>query len=268
MKCQDIQNELLTNGAVLPSSDSATLHISQCAQCHRLQLELTQLDSCIRDLPAPSSEARKHKFQKQLYDTNLVIRDVPIRPSTQLNTRPALWHSLSFWVGGIAAVLVLFIGWAMWPVPPVGVPIGKTAPRQELLGKEVKYVVQLAKTDSATERMIVWANWSSDLRQTVAELHNAANADEMATLARMYEKALQEGLVKQAKQLPDHLLALERKQTFDEVLAHIAQNEQAMKRLVSNAAPSSKVNLNRMLDVTYAAQSQLQTLSQGAGVQP
>ena len=265
MKCEAARNRLLAAPDALHPGDRLVAHLAGCEPCRAVQAVALRLDKLLADLPpAPSSEARKAAFLDSILEVGPIIRVKPHSLRTPSGSfRPwkaARWPHLA----GIAAALFLAVGGTWLAVrPKAPVPELAEKPRHELLKKEVKHVAKLAGSDSAPQRMTIWAEWATDLKAETKELYKVAPSDELLALGRLFERAVQEGIVKQAKLLDRHMPAIDRQALFQDALARLTEAETETTQLAQNAPPDAQKTLLKMAQTARTARATLEPLVKG-----
>jgi hypothetical protein len=265
MKCEAVQNRLLAAPDANDPGEELRVHVAGCAACRAVQARALQLDLLLADLPAaPSSEARKLAFLESVQHAGPIIRVKPSGLRTASGTfkpfRVVRWQHTA---ATAAALLVAIAGIWFFTRGKAPVPEVAEKPRHELLKKEVKHVTQLAACDSAPQRMTIWAEWASDLKAETKDLYKVAPSDELQSLARLFERAVQDGIVKQAKLLDRHMPAAERQALFRDALARLTDAETETKQLAQNAPPAAQKTLLKMSETARLARTTLEPLVKG-----
>ena len=265
MKCEAVQNRLLaTSDALHPGAELAA-HVAGCAACLAMQARAAELDIYLTRLPAaPSSAAKRAAFLESILEMDPIIETKPRTLRTPSgHFRP--WRAVrrEHCAGLAAALLVALAGLAYFTRNKAQAPELAEKPRHELLKKEVRHVAKLATSDSAPQRMTVWAEWASDLKSETKDLYKVAPSDELSALARLFERAVQEGIVKQAKLLDKHMPAGDRRALFQDALARLTEVANDTTLWAQNAPPDAQQTLNKMAATARAAVSVLQPLEKG-----
>ena len=265
MKCEAVQNRLLaTPDAFHPGAELAA-HVAGCSACRARQARAAELDGHLAHLPAPpSSGAKKAAFLESVQEAGPIIKTKPRTLRTPSGTfRP--WRAVrrEHYAGLAAALLVALAGLAYFTRNKAQAPELAEKPRHELLKKEVRHVAKLATSDSAPQRMTVWAEWASDLKSETKDLYKVAASDELLALGRLFERAVQDGIVKQAKMLDKHMPAGDRQALFQDALARLSEVVNDTTLWAQNAPPDAQKTLNKMAATARAAVSVLQPLEKG-----
>ena len=266
MKCEAVQNRLLAAPDAHHPEEKLLAHLADCSACRMVQTHALKLDSWLLHLPAaPSSDVKKAAFLESIQEAGPIIRVKPRSLRTPSGTyRP--WQTVLGWeqYAGIAAALMIALGGLWWftrtksPVPELA-----EKPRHELLKKEVRHLTQLANSDSAPKRMTIWAEWASDLKTETKELYKVAPNDDLQSLGRLFERAVQEGIVKQAGLLDKHMPAGERQALFQDALARLTEVETETAQLSLNAPPDAQKTLRKMSQTAKTARVALEPLVKG-----
>ena len=270
MTCESLRNRLLALPSPVAPVPELAAHLTGCSGCRAFAERAGTLDALIVEAVAwavPPSESAKAAFLDSLAALGPVIHTKPTTADRHSGTyRPlrALARRVDwkYAVGIAAALLVAVTAWRLWPAgqPPLA---EKDGPRQQLLAKQGKYLAVLAGADSADARLRVWADWTTDLRTTTADVYKAAAPDDLAALERMFDKAVRDGVLKHADRLPRHLPAAERVAVLRDAQAKLAADRAALDRLRADAPPAFKENLKRMADAARDAQVKLAALAEG-----
>lgn len=146
---------------------------------------------------------------------------------------------------------------------PIGPELAEK-PRHELLNKEMENVVKLAKADSAPDRLQVWTDWSNDIRLETRDLYKVAPADELSSLARMYDKTVQEGIVKQAKMLPQHMDMAEKQKLLKNAMTKLDETAAEAERLHNEAPPPAQKYLKQIAESARDGRRKLDPILKGA----
>ncbi|OWK37973.1 hypothetical protein [Fimbriiglobus ruber] len=256
MKCEVVQNRLLA----LPDShrvpDDLRAHVTTCTGCTAFLATAARLDGLLAALPVPQSSADvKAAFLERVTEAGPVIKRIPTipRPDSTIDLRAVLMKNGRWkYAGALAASLL--IGAGVWVA--VG---GKRAPGQpetvalkhELLNREVKHFDELANATTPPERIAVWSAVAADLRGEAKALYVAAQEPEMRALARMYEKAVREGVVAQAELLsPAPMPTAEKREALTEAANRLTEAEAEATSLAATAPPQSK---NALLAIAKTA---------------
>ena len=255
MKCEACQNLILSATKPARVSSEANVHIANCAACWGVQKKAAKLDALLVRLPVPSSKKAKAKLIASLNDSALAV------PSTKV---PLYRRLLLNSIPGVAALVILGVGGFFYitRTKPV-VPELAAKPRHELLNREMANVVKLANADSAPARLKVWTAWATDIRGETRDLYKVAPADELSSLARMYDKAVQEGIVKQAKLLPQHMDAEEKQTLLQAADAKLAETVAEAERLHNEAPPPAQKYLKQIAESSREGRRKLDPLLKG-----
>lgn len=269
MKCESFQNRLLALPSPAAPTPELAAHLTACGGCRAFAERAGNLDAVVAALPVPSSEVAKAAFLDSLAALGPVIHTKPSILSADPHSstfRPfrALARRVDWkYAGGIAAAfLVAVTAWTLWPAnrPPVA---EKDGPRQELLAKQNKHLAALASADSADARLRVWADWTTDLRAATADVYKAAAPGDLAVLARMFDKAVRDGVLTHADRLAHDRLATGRAVLLRDTQAKMASAREQLERIGKDAPPAHKSNLKRMADTALEAQTKLADLAKG-----
>ena len=148
----------------------------------------------------PSSELAKIAFVDSMNTAGPIIRSVPSL-GTNGFTFQQIWGYAAKTLAGIAAAVAIGLG--VWAVLPAKKPAALefVAARHELLKKVVATNAALARTSDPKARIATLSDLAGNLGTETKEMLNAADAEDFASLATMYEEVVNKGLVNQARQL-------------------------------------------------------------------
>lgn len=264
MKCDVVQTRLLALPDVRRLPTDLREHVTGCRACVGFARGLSKLDALIPKIPVPASspEVQVTFFEHIAASTPIITRfpTAPRRDSS--GTLSAIWAKREQWqiAAGVAASLM--VGVVVWwfatttqtqPRPEV------VKLRHELLNREVKHLAALTKANTAQDRIAVWANFAQELQTEVKNVHLMAQGNEMVTLERMFDKTVNEGLIKQAATL-ENLTVADRQKSLTDAVSKLKAAEADAMTLANNATPTSKPVLNRMAKTAKDGRTQLETI--------
>lgn len=250
MKCADAQTRLLALPDPLRLSADLRAHARTCPACTAFARTLARIDELLPHLPVPAPTAGAKAAFLDLAAAGPVIVRRPERPATPSGLTAlgrAVWRARESWqyAGGVAAVLAVGIG-LWWAGTRPGRADVAAGPRHELLARQVQSVARLAKATTAEERVDVWADVVGELAAEAGRVHKGAGPDDLAALDRMFARAVTDGLLAQARQLPVTLTVRERDDKLRAAGARLAAAEASATGL-ADAAPVQAVGPLRKL---------------------
>jgi hypothetical protein len=271
MTCEVIQNRLLAVPNLARPTPELRAHLKGCPACRAVQARAIRIEAVVAGLPVPSSQARKEAFLDFLIADGPVIRSRPILPSSLGTSGPfapvGSWlRQVDLrWVGGIAAALVVgLIGYAAFNRPAAKPTVLAEKPRHELLAKSVKHTTALANSRTASNRLLVFTDWSADFHAEACTMSNAAPTEDMNSLARRYEQTVNEGVLRQAKQLAEQpMAAVDRRQLLDTTIAKLAAAETEASQLLANARADAQPALGRIVQSAKQGRIILTRIAEG-----
>lgn len=272
MTCETTRHELLAlpDPRRLPAELHA--HVAGCPECAGFRRGLAALHRLVPRIPVPPASPKvKADFLAHVAASGVPAGDWPPiiarrpRPSDSGTAFTALWASREQWqyAAGVAATLVIGLSvWWLATGPRTGAP--ETAKlRHELLGREVKHLAALTKAETASQRVAVWSDLAADLHGEAKYVYVAAQADEMRSLERMYARAVQEGLLKQAALLPATYSPAERQAALADADAKLRAAEAEAGALAKEAPPRSQPTLLKMAGTARVARARIQAIIRG-----
>jgi hypothetical protein len=273
MTCDVVRTRLLALPAPARPTDDLLTHLAACAACRAVQAEATRLDAVIAALPVPSSDARKGTFLDTLAADGPVIRSIPVLPSTLAGSgafRPVgswLKRLDLRWVGGVAAAVAVTVG-GVWYAnrPKPAQPEVAVKPRQELLKKYTDHHNTLAKARTAPDRLKTYAVWSDDIQVEACSMSNAADQQEMNSLATQYERMVADGVEKQAKQVADQPMTVDdRQKVLRDAISRLTTAETEARKLEPAARTAARPALKRIADAATAGRKTLTQIAEARG---
>ena len=236
MTCQDVQNKIL----ILPDPrrvpEPLREHLDGCPACLAWWKQAAWLERLLEQLPAPPPPAdKKTALIDELTSAGPIIHTVP-RPAAA--DRPLVTRRTLAYAGGLAAAVLVGVG--VWlAVRPSGKPEPPAvAQRHPLLDKMVQRDVALARV---------------------------ANPEELNELAGWYKRVVNDGIVRQAENLPRHGLTPDQKKALlDGLAAKLAETGAEADRLANEAPPESKPALKRIAETARDGQQRLSKLAREA----
>jgi hypothetical protein len=270
MKCESFQKEFfaLLDPEQLP--EVLRGHTEVCQKCRTLVDFTVRIEQTLPKIKVPPSSAKiQVAFLKKVQeDPNLIRPDsvsTPARDSGRFLKQALL--DLPKWklISGLAASVLVAVGtwWAFRePTPHQPTVVHH---RHQLLSNQIQHTVALAKANSAPKRLTIWSDVVSDLRQEVKLVYRVAASDEMNNLSKMFDSAVQNGMISQAELMPTTLSAVERTSLLKDAMAKLQKAEQDTETLSQAAPPQSLEALKRIAQSAKKGHQRLQTLLQQGG---
>ncbi len=253
MKCDAAQTRLLAlPDATRPPADLRA-HVRTCPACAAFARTLIRIDESIPRLPVPAPTAgAKAAFLDLAAAGPVIVRrpERPVTPSGLTAVGRAVWRARESWqyAGGVAVVLAVGLG-VWWAGTRPGRNDVAVGPRHELLARQVQSLARLSTATTAEERVEVWADVVGELAAEVGRVHKGAGPDDLAALDRMFTKAVQDGLLTQARQLTATMTVRERTEKLRAAGARLDAAEGRAREL-ADAAPVQAVGALRKLERT------------------
>jgi len=202
--------------------------------------------------PAPVVEAKPRPIKIAPLPMPVNLEDDPTRPRRSLGKLAA-----RFWPASLVAATLL-VGVITWMSlrgnRPVPTPPG---PADPLLDQLVKLNVELAKSQSASERIVVLARLADELNQEMRDIARAdATGENMQALEGMYKKVVLTGLIVQAKELR----GVERELVLKKIVEGLKQAEQNAQQTAAQAPEHSARVLRDAAAVAKEGQKRLDQL--------
>ena len=139
------------------------------------------------------------------------------------------------------------------------------AQRYPLLTSVREKNVALSRAETPAKRLEILGGLADDLAAETRSLARVANPEELNELAGWYRRVVNDGIVRQAENLPRHGITPDQKRTLLEGLAaRLAETGAEAERLANEAPPESKPALKRIAETAREGQQRLTRLSREA----
>jgi hypothetical protein len=229
MNCWQCRRQLLEENLTA----EVETHLAGCPACRQWHKLLLQIDSTVPLLPVPEP-TRAWQLPDEL--------PAPL-PFPEPAPRPVIripWRRLAFGAGGLAAAGVLiacgiFLGNMLSPPAKnqLGPVVKKGEEEKTLAGKLLELDMKLAQTDSPRQRVETLAKLAQNLEGESRSLAQVAAPKDLHSLAKLYSKVVEEGLVQRARKLP----AKERRQVLDPILSQLMVAKKEAEEMMQKAPP-------------------------------
>jgi hypothetical protein len=245
--------------ASLPQEVGA--HLARCEACRQWQRRLWQIEANVPLLPVPAS-ARKEQCRNEILHG----------PATLPRERPPRWRRLALPSGGLAAAAVLvaagvFLGNMLTQrsregeltkaAPPAAdKPSSNNGLGNTFAGRILDIDLNLAAADTQRRRVETLARLAQTLHGESRSLAAVAGPDEMQSLAKLYGKVVNEGIVARARKLPP----AERRQALHPIADQLALADREAEALAKKTRPEAAAPLLQIAAVARAGDQQLRAL--------
>ena len=269
MNCQVVQNKILAEPDPRLLPERLRLHVAGCEACRAWAEQAARLEALIEKLPAPAApSAKKAALVSKLERGEPIITRPVTTPAAARSPRESRVSAIidfvrdnALVIGGLAAAIL--VAWGAWSLFPRNGPKPEMAmPEDPFLRRIVERDLELAKAESAGKRLHVLSGMADDLSAQACALARVASPEELRDLARWYDKVVNDGLVKQAENLPV------RTRTPAEEQARTAALNALAKQLSNTAAetdnllrsvpPESKPALQKIVDTARHGQKKIE----------
>lgn len=264
MKCDAVRNRLLDLPDLRSVPTEYLVHVDGCESCAKFLDKARVLAADIAVLPVPASESAKLAFLDSLMAAGPVIRTVPSTVATGTSLRDFLKRIPVRPVATVAAALL--VGAGIWSaIPPSKPQLAVAEPRRhELLQKVVTLNTELAALTEPKDRVAKLAGLAADLRTETRSLAKSADKAEMLSIAIMYEKVVDGGIVKQAKRMNQfNTPVVERQAAYKVAMAELSRAAAEVTALVPTASQGLQPELQRIAKTARDGEAQLQLLANG-----
>lgn len=260
MNCSTIQNRILALADLRLLPDALREHVNACPGCLAWWKHAARIEQLLAELPVPAAPAdKKNALLEEL--SGPVIRFVPAIERRSFPTRFWSAPAVRTLAGLAAAVLIAVGGWLM--VRPGNGPqsVAKESPRDPFLERIVQRDLALARARTADQRLDVLGGLAGDLSSEAQSLSKIANTDELRELSSMFHRIVNEGIVEQARKLPEHSLTQTQKK---DLLNRLSQKLTEAGRQADEAArespPHAQPALKTISDTARDGQTKLKAI--------
>jgi len=236
MNCSQCQRLLLEDQA----GPEVEAHLAECMACRQWHKMLLQIESHVPLLPVPPSPRKLQLQEELIHGPETIPFPTPAPPTRSSRNR---WRKLAVGTGGLAAAGVLiacgiFLGNMLSPPAKKTESVVKTASDDKTLaGKLLELDMKLAQSDSPRERVETLAKLAKNLEGESRSLAKVAGPKDLQTLAKLYTKVVEEGLVQRARKLP----AAQRRDVLDPILGQLMLAKTEAEQMAQKAPPESAV---------------------------
>ncbi|HEY1192040.1 MAG TPA: hypothetical protein VGE74_30705 [Gemmata sp.] len=252
MNCQAVQNQIIALSDPRQLSPVLLAHVAGCSACRAWARKAAQLESLLEQLPVPPAPREK----KEALIGELLAADPVIQPPVVPATRPSfvtvavrVLRQNRAYVGGIAAAVLVVVG-LVWSLNRTKPPQTEFAEPQKhpLLDKLVNRDVALARAETPTKRLEVLGGMAEDLAGETRGMARIASPTELKDLARLYDKVVKDGIVRQAKELPIHMDRGEKQRLLDGLKTRLEADAAEADKVAREAPQDSQPALKRVAD--------------------
>jgi hypothetical protein len=251
MRCENLQQYVLglEDPTRLPAQ--ARAHLKDCADCRDRYRRLLEIERQVALLPVPASLSREDFLDELRSATPAVLMRLR---RWVTHVRPARAA-----VGLAAAVLVMIGGWWLthgggekFPDRPAVAAVPRHVP-YPLLANLMQRDLVLAAARTPEERVRTLADLADDLHGETQVLAPLAPEQDLRALAQLYEEVINDGIVKQAQNLP----GTERRRVLDPIAKRLALAGQEAARWAGEVPAASGEPLQAMAAVARAGSAKL-----------
>lgn len=259
MTCQTIQNRILslTDPRRLP--EALRVHVDACPACAAWCATAAKLERFLEVLPAPPAPAdKKSVLIDELTSAGPVIKNVP-----RIDRRPSRIRGRH--VAALAAAVMVAVG-GWWIVTR---PSGKNAdvavaPKHPLLEKLVQRSQSLSRAESPAKRLELLGEMADDLNAETRGLARVASPEELNEMARLFDRVVTTGIVRQAGQMAPHALsAAEKAALLDQLAGKLSEAGAEAEKLSREAPPASQPALKTIADSARNGEKKLREIARG-----
>jgi hypothetical protein len=256
MKCKHAQKTMLATSGRRKLSAEVLEHVADCARCKQWKSKLTAIDRGIFLIPTPSGAEAKAAFLAEF------LHEPEIVPSSgwMLKLPGTRWQQA---LAGIAALVLVVLAFSGVLKRERNIPVASTSATDPLLAKVMERNLTLATADTATKRVQTLSDLADDLDGQTRQLALVAHADDLQTLAKLYDEVLKAGIVKQAGEirLEDRPKVLEpiadrlfKASQQEQQLAQEMPDKAGPLKQMAQAADEANQKLRKLMKTEVAAQ--------------
>ncbi len=193
MNCDLLQRRLLTLED--PGRPPAEMreHLAGCSACRSWQLRLLDLERSVPLLPVPPSAGRDAFVGRLLAGA----RTRPAGTRRQLSREQVL-RKVALVTALAAGLLMFFIGFSAWQWPTTGPARFAKGHGDAFLARLLGHDLDLAQTADARRRLRSLTGLADALSGQAGPLARAGADEDLGTLAGLYGRVLQDGILHQA----------------------------------------------------------------------
>ena len=269
MNCQVVQNKILAEPDPRLLPERLRLHVASCEACRAWAAQAARLEALVEQLPAPSAPAdKKSALVGKLTRGEPIITRPATRPAAPRTPRESRVSAIvdfvrdnALVIGGLAAAVL--VAWGVWALFPRNGPRPEMAiPDDPFLTRIVERDVALAKATTPEERLKVLSAMADDLSSQARSLARVASPEELRDLAKWYGKVVNDGIVKQAENLPTRIQAPAEEQArsaaFAALMSQLGNTAAETDKLLGSVPPESKPALLKILETARDGQKKVQ----------
>jgi hypothetical protein len=267
MQCHSVQNKILslTDPRVIP--ESLLDHLARCPSCRAWVQEAGRLEGLLEQLPVPLAPAgKKEEMIAELTGNNLVFPktySVPARAGADSVFVRFLRQNRAV-IGGIAAAVLVVLGgvWLFTGRKPDQRPVAST-PNDPFLEKLTQRFVALSRPETPLRRLELCSELADDISTQERTLARIVEPDGLMALAVLFEKVVNDGMVKQAERMSVTGLSLneraERKKQLAALAAKLGDMATQAEKMKGEVSPDAKPALEKIEDSARRGEKSLQT---------
>jgi hypothetical protein len=267
MNCQVVQNKILAEPDPRLLPERLRLHVAGCEVCRAWAQQAARLEALIEKLPAPAApSAKKAALVGKLERGEPIITRPVTTPAAARAPRESRWiefvQNNALVIGSLAAAILVALGaWALFPRNGPKPEIA-AIPDDPFLNKIVERDVALAKATTPEERLKILSGMAVDLSAQARSLARVASPEELRDLAKWYGKVVNDGIVKQAENLPTRIQAPAEEQARNAALTALTSQlgitAAETDKLLGSVPPESKPALQKIADTARDGQKRIE----------
>jgi hypothetical protein len=258
MNCQSLQNRILALPDPRQVPGNLRQHLDACPGCLAWWKQAAKLEGLLAHLPVPPAPAdKKTALLDELSASEPVIRSVPVAPRSQ----PWRLPDVRVLAGLAAAVIIAVGGWLLVRPGPGTNLQAKESPRDPFLEKIVQRDLALAQARTADERLTVLGGLADDLSTEARSLSKIAKPDELRDLSGMFQKVVNEGIVEQARKLPEHSLTqTQKRELLAKLSGKLAEAGKQADEAARESPPQAQPALKSISETARDGQTKLKAI--------
>lgn len=231
MKCKHAQRGLLSTSGPRKLPADVLVHLDDCPACRAWQVRLQVIDCAVLRLPVPDSSDAKAAAIEQI-----------LEPAT-LSFRKPWWQHGTAWQRGLVAVaasalLLLVGGRAFRGATPKA---NATPPGDPILAQLLDRNLSFAKAPTVQKKVETLAALAQDLERETRALARVASAEELNTLANLYEDVVTQGLIIHAEDVED-----DRVKVLLPIADQLFESSKSMTKLAQDVPPAAGPSLKKI----------------------
>ena len=237
MKCEAVENWLLTGGQNDPLPGSVRRHLTACARCRRRRRRLIQSESELTSAVMPECQTALARFLERIHALPSQEPAPHALPKAVLPFYRAAvyWAASVLFFAGIIGI-ALYVRQSEGPPDPPGnhAKPKEANPADNLVNRFVERDLILAGTVASDKQWHVMNEMADDLRAEAIRLADEQRPDDLPMVTSLYERVLKQGLIARVNTLPEK----DRKEFTQNLAQHLRNHEKMLDQRLQSSSPN------------------------------